>query len=96
MCVKKYESCGHKELMLLLYSQSHYHSQKLWANTPHCLQNMSWLLSHLVGIFTRPAAEILLVQETTAMKTSLITHKEIVTFILNQTSQKFMTNKLCT
>jgi hypothetical protein len=52
---------------------------------------VQWLLSHSVGIFTSPVAEILFVQETTVMRTTLITHKEIVNFILNQTSHKFMT-----
>jgi len=82
---------------MLLYSQTHYHSQKLWVNTPNryytlrCLQNVQWLLSHLVGILTSPVAKILLVQETTVMRTGLITHKESVSFTLNQTSHKFMT-----
>jgi hypothetical protein len=52
---------------------------------------VQWLLSHLVGIFTNPVAEILLLRETRVMRTSLITHKEILNFILNQTSHKFMT-----
>jgi len=51
---------------------------------------VQWILCHLVGIFTSPAAGILLVHETTEIRTSLSTHKEIVYFILDQTSHKFM------
>jgi hypothetical protein len=65
------------------------HSQQiLYATVP---LKPAMAFEPLGGDLSSLPAENLPVLETTIMGTSLITHKEIVNFILNQTSHTFMT-----